>query len=100
MSKFTFRIVNHRDKDDEPQLNLLLTSTSSAGLQGIELAKSTSLADFFSLNPSHSFSAEKLVGSRLYVGYGAMPRRPTRTAISITAGSNSAEIPMPTRACG
>jgi Beta-1,3-glucanase len=74
MSKFTFQIVNHRG--DESQLNLLLTSTSDAGLGGIELAKSTSVADFFSRNPSHSFSAEKLGGSRLYVGYGAMPPAP------------------------
>jgi hypothetical protein len=74
MSKFTFKIVNNRG--DESQLHLLLTSTSSSGLEGIELAKSTSVADFFSRNPSHSFSAEKLVGSRLYVGYGAMPPAP------------------------
>ncbi|HXO71158.1 MAG TPA: beta-1,3-glucanase family protein [Bradyrhizobium sp.] len=74
MSKFTFQIVNHRG--DESQLNLLLTSTSGAGLEGIELGKSTSVADFFSSNPSHSFSAEKLVGSRLYVGYGGMPPAP------------------------
>lgn len=74
MSKFTFQIVNNRG--DESQLNLLLTSTSEAGLEGIELGKSTSLADFFSGNPSHSFSAEKLVGSRLYVGYGALPAAP------------------------
>jgi hypothetical protein len=68
MSKFTFQIVNHRG--DESQLDLLLTATSDARLEGIELAKSTSVADFFSRDPSHSFSAEKLVDSRLYVGYG------------------------------
>jgi hypothetical protein len=74
MSKFTFKIVNNRG--DESQLNLLLTSTDEAGLEGIDLGKSTSVADFFSRNPSHSFSAEKLVGSRLYVGYGALPPAP------------------------
>jgi hypothetical protein len=74
MRKFAIRIVNNRD--DESQLHLLLTSTNGAGLEGIELGKSTPIADFFSNNPSHSFSAEKLVGSRLYVGYGAMPPAP------------------------
>jgi hypothetical protein len=74
MSKFTFKIVNHRG--DESQLHLLLTSTSSSGLEGIELRKSTSIAEFFSANPSQSFSAEQLVGSRLYVGYGALPAAP------------------------
>jgi hypothetical protein len=74
VSKFTFKIVNNRG--DETQLHLLLTATSDAGLERIELGKSTSVADFFSGNPSHSFSAEKLVGSRLYVGYGAMPPAP------------------------
>src|SRR6185369_10143595 len=74
MSKFTFSVVNKRG--DESQLHLLLTSTSSSGLEGIELAKSTSVADFFSSNPSHSFAADTLVGSRLYVGYGPMPPAP------------------------
>src|SRR3954452_8946270 len=74
VSKFTFKIVNNRG--DETQLHLLLTSASSSGLEGIGLGKSTSVADFFSSNPSHSFSAEKLVGSRLYVGHGAMPPAP------------------------
>jgi len=71
MSNFTFKIVNNRG--DETQLNLLLTVAGGAsGLEGIEVGKSTVLADFFSRNPSHSFSAEKLVSCRLYVGYGAM----------------------------
>jgi len=74
MTKFVFKIVNNRG--DESQLHLLLTSEGSSGLEGIGLGKSTSVADFFSSNPSHSFSAEKLVGSRLYVGYGAMPPAP------------------------
>jgi hypothetical protein len=75
MSNFTFKIVNHRG--DETQLNLLLTVASGeSGLKGIEIGKSTALADFFSQNPSHSFSAEKLVSCRLYVGYGAMPANP------------------------
>src|ERR1043165_1308710 len=75
MSKFTFKIVNHRG--DETQLNLLLTVASGAsGLEGIEIGKSTPLAEFFSQNPSHSFSAEKLVSCRLYVGYGTMPASP------------------------
>jgi hypothetical protein len=75
MSKFTFKIVNHRG--DETQLNLLLTVASGAsGLEGIEIGKSTPLAEFFSRNPSHSFSAEKLVSCRLYVGYGTMPASP------------------------
>ena len=64
MSTFTFHVVNNRS--DEAQLHLLLTATNGdTGLEGIELAKSTSVADFFSLNSSHSFSATKLVSSRL-----------------------------------
>ena len=75
MSKFTFTIVNNRG--DETQLNLLLTVAGGAsGLEGIEIGKSTVLADFFSQNASHSFSAEKLVSCRLYVGYGTMPANP------------------------
>jgi hypothetical protein len=75
MSKFTFKIVNHRG--DETQLNLLLTvAGGESGLEGIEVGKSTALAEFFSRNMSHSFSAEKLVSCRLYVGYGAMPANP------------------------
>jgi len=74
MSKFTFKVVNNRG--DDTQLHLLLTATDNAGLEGIQLAKSTVLADFFAGNPSHSFSAEKLVGSRLYVAYGTMPPAP------------------------
>jgi len=70
MSKFTFEIVNNRG--DDSQLNLLLTTNEGAGLEGIEAGKSIPVADFFARNPSHSFSAEKLVGSRLYVGYGPM----------------------------
>ena len=34
------------------------------------------MADFFSRNSSHSFSATKLVSSRFYVGYGPMPANP------------------------
>ncbi len=75
MSNFTFKIVNNRG--DETQLNLLLTVASGeSGLQGITIGKSTVLADFFSQNPSHSFSAEKLVSCRLYVGYGTQPANP------------------------
>jgi hypothetical protein len=75
MSKFTFKIVNNRG--DETQLNLLLTvAGENSGLEGIEIGKSTVLADFFSRNASHSFSAEKLVSCRLYVGYGAMTSSP------------------------
>jgi hypothetical protein len=74
MSKFTFKVVNNRG--DETQIYLLLTSISSTGLEGIELAKSTLIKDFFAANPSHSFSAETLVGSRLYVAYGTMPPAP------------------------
>ncbi len=75
MSIFTFHVVNNRG--DETQLNLLLTVTGdAAGLQGIEIGKSTVFADFFSRNPSHSFSAEKLVSCRLYVGYGKMAAQP------------------------
>jgi hypothetical protein len=74
MSKFTFKIVNNRG--DETQLCLLLTATGQTGLEGIELGKSMLIKDFFTGNPSHSFSAETLVGSRLYVGYGPMPPAP------------------------
>lgn len=75
MSKFTFKIVNNRG--DETQLNLLLTvARGDSGLEGIEIGKSTVLAEFFSRNTSHSFSAEKLVSCRLYVGYGAMTSNP------------------------
>jgi hypothetical protein len=74
MSKFTFKVVNNRG--DETQLNLMLTATSNSGLEGIQLGKSTLVKDFFTGNPSHSFSAETLVGSRLYVGYGSMPPAP------------------------
>ena len=74
MSKFTFKIVNHRG--DESQLYLLLTSTSEPGSRASNSGNRRQWQDFFSSNPSHSFSAEKLVGSRLYVGYGAMPPAP------------------------
>src|SRR5215831_15802152 len=74
MNRFTFGVVNNRG--DETQLNLMLTATSSSGLEGIQLGKSTLINDFFSGNPSHAFSAETLVGSRLYVGYGPMPPAP------------------------
>jgi hypothetical protein len=74
MSRFTFNVVNNRG--DETQLNLMLTATSDSGLEGVQLGKSTLINDFFSGNPSHSFSAETLVGSRLYVGYGPMPSAP------------------------
>jgi hypothetical protein len=98
MSKFTFQIVNNRG--DESQLNLLLTATNDdTRLDGIELRKSTSMVDFLSRNTSHSFSAEKLVSSRLYVGYGPMPSSPDPNR-STMAGLNSAEILMSTRVCG
>src|SRR5215211_5647169 len=75
MSNFTFKIVNNRG--DETELNLLLTVASGEfGLEGLEIGKSTGLVEFFSRNPSHSFSAEKLVSCRLYVGYGAIPANP------------------------
>ena len=74
MSKFTFKVVNNRG--DETQLNLMLTAASNSGLEGIQVRKSTLIKDFFARNPSHSFSAETLVGGRLYVGYGAMPPAP------------------------
>ena len=75
MSNFTFKIVNNRG--DETQLNLLLTvANGDSGLEGIDIGVSTVLAEFFSRNPSHSFSAEKLVSCRLYVGYGAMSSNP------------------------
>jgi hypothetical protein len=74
MSKFSFSVVNNRG--DESQLHLLLTATSATGLEGIELGKSTLLKDFLGGNASHSFAADTLVGSRLYVGYGAMPPAP------------------------
>lgn len=75
MSNFTIEIVNNRG--DETLLNLLLTvSGGESGLEGLEIGKSTVLADFFSQNPSHSFSAEKLVSCRLYVGYGTLTSNP------------------------
>jgi len=74
MSRFTFNVVNNRS--DATQLNLMLTVTGASGLQGIQLGKSTLINDFFAASPSHSFSAETLVGSRLYVGYGPMPPAP------------------------
>jgi len=74
MSKFTFKVVNNRG--DETQLNLMLTAASNSGLEGIQLGKSTLIRDFFTGNPSHSFSAETLVEGRLYVGYGSMPPAP------------------------
>jgi hypothetical protein len=74
MSRFTFEVVNNRG--DETQLYLLLTAAGESGLQGIQLGKSTLITDFFAANPSHSFSAETLVVSRLYVGYGSMPPAP------------------------
>ncbi|HEY5752885.1 MAG TPA: beta-1,3-glucanase family protein [Chthoniobacterales bacterium] len=74
MNKFAFKVVNNRG--DETQLNLMLTATSNSALEGIQLGKSTLIKDFFTENPSHSFSAETLVGSRLYVGYGSMPPAP------------------------
>ena len=74
MSKFTFKVVNNRG--DETQLNLMLTAASSSGLEGIQLRKSTLIKDFFTGNPSHSFSAETLVEGRFYVGYGSMPPAP------------------------
>ena len=75
MSTFTFQVVNNRG--DDSQLHLLLTAANDdTGLEGIELRKSTSVADFFSRNASHSFSARKLVSCRLYVGYGPMPPNP------------------------
>jgi hypothetical protein len=84
MSKFTFKVVNNRG--DETQLYLLLTATSDTGLEGIELGKSTLIKDFFAGNPSHSFSAETLVGSRLYVGYGAMPPAPDPNSVVLWLG--------------
>jgi hypothetical protein len=75
MSNFTFKLLNHRG--DETQLNLLLTAASGgSGLEGIEIGKSTALSEFFARNKSSSFSAEKLVSCRLYVGYGAMTSNP------------------------
>jgi hypothetical protein len=75
MSTFTFQVVNNRG--DESQLHLLLTATNDdTGLEGIELRQSTSMADFFARNSSHSFSATKLVSARLYVGYGPMGPNP------------------------
>jgi hypothetical protein len=75
MSNFTFKIVNNRD--DETQLNLLLAvAGGESGLEGLEIGISTVLADFFSQNASHSFSAEKLVSCRLYVGYGTLTSNP------------------------
>lgn len=74
MGKFSFTLVNNRG--DETDIHLLLTATSATGLQGLELGKSTSLRDFFGANASHSFAADTLVGSRLYVGYGPLPPAP------------------------
>jgi hypothetical protein len=74
MSKFSFKVVNNRG--DETQLNLMLTAASNSGLEGIQLRKSTLIKDFFTGNPSQSFSAETLVESRFYVGYGSMPPAP------------------------
>ena len=74
MGKFSFTVANNRG--DETEIQLLLTATSATGLQGLELGKSTSLQDFFAANPSHSFAADTLVGSRLYVGYGPLPPAP------------------------
>src|SRR3954467_12550418 len=74
MGKFTFTVANNRG--DETDVQLLLTATSATGLEGLELGKSTSLKDFFAANPSHSFAADTLVGSRLYVGYGPLPPAP------------------------
>jgi hypothetical protein len=74
LGKFTFRLVNNRA--DETQIHLLLTAASATGLEGLELGKSTLLKDFFAANPSHSFAADTLVGSRLYVGYGPLPPAP------------------------
>ena len=74
MSKFTFKVVNNRG--DETQLYLLLTATGATGLEGIQLGQSTPIKDFFTASPSHSFSAETLLGSRLYVAYGTMPPAP------------------------
>ncbi|HEX8664785.1 MAG TPA: beta-1,3-glucanase family protein [Beijerinckiaceae bacterium] len=74
MGTFSFEVVN--DRGDETQIHLLLTAASNTGLKGLELGKSTPIGDFFAGSPSHSFSAETLVGSRLYVGYGAMPPAP------------------------
>jgi hypothetical protein len=71
MSKFTFKVVNNRG--DETQLNLMLTVASDSGLEGVQVRKSTLIKDFFTGNPSHSFSADTLVEGRLYVGYGPMP---------------------------
>src|ERR1700680_2902951 len=58
MSKFTFKVVNN------------------TGLEVHPTREFTLIKDFFTGNPSHSFSAETLVGSRLYVGYGSMPPAP------------------------
>src|SRR3982751_6304107 len=74
MGKFTFTVANNRG--DETDVQLLLTATSATGLEGLELGKSTSLRDFFAATPSHSFAADTLVGSRLYVGYGPLPPAP------------------------
>jgi hypothetical protein len=74
VNTFTFQIANERG--DEAELNLMLTADSSTGLEGIQLRKSTVLSEFFADNQSHSFAAETLVGSRLYVGYGLLPAAP------------------------
>jgi hypothetical protein len=74
VSTFTFHVENHRG--DESQLNLMLTAASQAGLEGLRLGRTTALSDFFAANSSHSFSAETLESSRLYVGYGSLPAAP------------------------
>lgn len=86
MSTSTFQVVNNRG--DESHLHLLLTATNDdTGLEGIELRKSTSMADFFSRNSSHAFSAKKLVSSRLYVGYGPMPPNPDPNSLQYYGGN-------------
>jgi hypothetical protein len=75
MSTFTFQVVNHRG--DESQLNLLLTAVNAdSGLSGLDLGRSTPLTEFYARNGSHAFSANRLVGARLYVGYGALSHNP------------------------
>ncbi len=73
--KFTFQIANNRT-GDEKLINLLLTASSPEALTGIEIGKSTTLADFLSTNPNGEFSAEQLLTSRLYFGYGSFPPAP------------------------
>jgi hypothetical protein len=74
MGAFTFQIANNRG--DESELNLMLTAASAAGLGGIQRGSSTVLSNFFAQNSSHSFSAERLTSSRLYVGYGTLSPAP------------------------